>query len=308
MKMNTTIQWFMDGFSRIARPRFAKSLSAAVAAAAFSCSVVPAEAGLITLENYNAVAQFATESTDSPATKGLYSWQVDGVDHLNQQWFWFRVGAAEAERPIDTLTQVQAITLNVDGTPGDDALLVRYRDANQRYEVSVRYTLTGGEASSGVSSLEEVIRVVNLTNAPLDFHLFQYVDFDLNGTDDDDSVVLSGTPVNTALQTDASLEISETVVTPPPSRYEVSEYNSAGGLEERLNDGLPSTLTNTLGPLSNLDATWAFEWDFQVGPGGSYLISKNKSLRGVAVPEPSSLVLLGSLGAAALVLRRRAAR
>jgi hypothetical protein len=308
MKMNTTIQWFMDGFSRIARPSISKSLSAAVAAAAMSWSAVPASAGLITLENYNAVAQFATESTDSPATKGLYSWQVDGVDHLNQQWFWFRVGAAGAERPIDTLTQVQAITLNVDGTPGDDALLVRYRDTNQRFEVSVRYTLTGGEAGSGVSSLEEVIRVVNLTNAPLDFHLFQYVDFDLNGTDDDDSVVLSGTPVNTALQTDGALEISETVVTPPPSRYEVSQYNSAGGLEERLNDGLPSTLNNTLGPLSNLDATWAFEWGFQVGPGGSYLISKNKSLRGVAVPEPSSLVLLGAFGAAAFVFRRRAAR
>jgi hypothetical protein len=292
MKMNISRTFFMDGSLRFAR-RFAF----AIATGASFVAAKPASATLITLENFNSVAQFATESTDAAPNKGLYSWQVDGVEHITQQWFWFRAGTTGPEQPIDSLTPVQSVTLDVDGTPGQDALMLRYRDAAATYEVSVRYTLTGGEANSGVASLEEVIRVVNLTDNPLDFSMFQYVDFDLNGTSDDDTVSLSGTPINTALQLDALTEISETVVTPPPSRYEVSEFGSPGGIEARLADGVATSLNNTLGPVTNADATWAFEWDFRLNPRGSYLISKNKSLRGaVAVPEPSSTMLL-SIGA-----------
>jgi hypothetical protein len=300
MNMNNTINSNCDRAVKGA-PRRALPLVATAVIALASLAAPPARATVITLENFNAVAQFATESTDAPADKGLFSWQVDGVDHINRQWFWYRVGDG-AERPIDALTQIQAVTLDVDGTPGDDALLLRYRNAEQTFDLSVRYTLTGGAANSGSSSLEEVIRVVNLSNAPLDFHLFQYVDFDLGGTPDDDVVLLSGTPVNTALQTDPLSEISETVVTPPPTRFEVNEYHALGGLEERLADDLPTTLANTLGPLSNVDATWAFQWDFRVAPQGSYLISKNKSLRAtVTVPEPASLAL-GAIALAAIVV------
>lgn len=288
MIMKTLLFSRQRGLSSLAR----RVAAAIVAASAASAS--PASATLITLENFNAVAEFATESSDAPATKGLYSWKVDGVEHITQQWFWYRAGTTGGEQPIDTLTPVQAVTLDVDGTPGQDALLLRYRNPGATFEVSVRYTLTGGAMNSGGASLEEVIRVVNLTDNPIDFSMFQYVDFDLNGTAADDTVSLSGTPINTALQVDPFAEISETVVTPPPTRYEVSEFGVPGSLEERLNDGSPTTLANTLGPLTNADATWAFEWDFRLAPRGSYLISKNKSLRGtVAVPEPRSLLLVG---------------
>lgn len=298
--MNNVSNRVAHGAARAARP-----LAAVAAVAAAAWTAAPARATVITLENFNAVAQFATESTDAPADKGLFSWQVDGVDHLNHQWFWYRRGAEAAERPIDTLTQVQAAALDLDGTPGDDALLLRYRDAEETFELSVRYTLTGGAAGSGNSSLEEVIRVVNLSNAAIDFHLFQYVDFDLGDTNADDHVVLSGTPINTALQTDAHSEVSETVVTPPPSRFEVGEYNAPGGLEERLADDQPTMLANTIGPLGGTDATWAFQWDFAIAPHGSFLISKNKSLRAtVAVPEPSAIVL-AALAVAAVFVRRR---
>ena len=288
MIMKTLLLSRQPGLSSLAR-RLAATIVAASAA-----SASPASATLVTLENFNAVAEFATESNDAPATKGLYSWKVDGVEHISQQWFWYRAGETGGERPIDSLTPMQAVTLDVDGTPGQDALLLRYRDAAATFEVSVRYTLTGGATNSGGASLEEVLRVVNLTENPFDFTIFQYVDFDLNGTADDDAVSLSGTPINTALQVDPFAEISETVVTPPPTRYEIGEFGIAGSLKERLNDGLPTTLSGALGPLTNADATWAFEWDFQLAPRGSYLISKNKSLRGtVAVPEPKPLLLVG---------------
>ncbi len=301
MKMNTTTQAIDNCVSRLARP-----LAVAAAVGLTYLAASPASATVITLENFNTVAQFATESGDAPADKGLFSWQVDGVNHINQQWFWYRVGAAAGERPIDTLTQLQAVALDFDGTAGDDALLLRYRDAAETFELSVRYTLTGGATGSGNASLEEVIRVVNLTDQTIDFHFFQYVDFDLGGTESDDTVVLSGTPINTALQTDPRAEVSETVVTPPPTRFEVNEHQAAGGLEDRLADDQPTTLDNTLGPLGNLDATWAFQWDFPVAPRGSYLISKNKSLRAtVAVPEANSIALAFMAGTALFIRRRR---
>ncbi|MEX2186729.1 MAG: PEP-CTERM sorting domain-containing protein [Pirellulales bacterium] len=286
--------------------RLARPLAASAVVGLATLAATPAAATVITLENFNAVAQFATESGDAPADKGLFSWQVDGVDHMNQQWFWYRVGTTGAERSIDTLAQVQAVALDLDGTAGNDALLLRYRNAEETFELSVRYTLTGGATNSGNSSLEEVIRVVNLTGQSIDFHFFQYVDFDLGDTADDDAVVLSGTPVNTALQTDSHSEISETVVTPPPARFEVNEYHAVGGLEEKLGDDQPTTLDNSFGPLTNLDATWAFQWDFHVAPHGSYLISKNKSLRAIAVvPEPGSFALCSIAGVALLVRRHR---
>jgi hypothetical protein len=113
----------------------------------------------------------------------------------------------------------------------------------------------------------------------------------------------SGGLFNYATQGDGSLLspfFSETVLTPGANHGEIAFYPS---IISRLGNGSPDTLLDIAGPLGPGDITWAFQWDFEIAPGGSELISKVKYL---TVPEPSSLALV-SLGLAALLARRRRA-
>ena len=95
----------------------------------------------------------------------------------------------------------------------------------------------------------------------------------------------------TVAQRDDVTVLSETVVTPAPSHYELA---TTFATLISLNDLLATTLSDLplLGvPLGPTDATWAFQWDFSIGSGGSAIISKDKSIR--RVPEPGTLILFG---------------
>lgn len=257
-----------------------------------------APAAIITLEDQNATATFDT-STDA----GLFEWVVDGVDHMHKQWFWFRVGNGGGEAPISSLDHDDTIGVDLkvsDGNlnPGNDRLVARYRDPGDDFFVVVDFVLGGGSDGSGRADLTEVISIFNTSNQTLNFHFFEYVDFDLNETIGDDTIViLNG---NTARQTDPVVTVSETVVTPQPSRFEAAVFDST---LLSLNDGNPTTLNNQAGPLADVDATWAFQWDMSIPAGGSFLISKDKLL--IAIPEPATIGLLGLAGGLILARRRR---
>jgi uncharacterized protein with beta-barrel porin domain len=94
--------------------------------------------------------------------------------------------------------------------------------------------------------------------------------------------------------------IVETVVTPNANH---GETDTVPNTLNRLNDALATTLDDTKTTASG-NIAWALEWDKDIAAGGSLLISKDKHLEIVVVPEPSSLALL-SLGAVALAVRRR---
>lgn len=252
------------------------------------------------LQNRNSTAEFRTEAAD-PGTKGLHNWTVDGIDQIFEQWFWYRVGDAGPEASLDTLLQTEFSQLNLDSEAGNDFLLAAYTDPNQTFSIQARYMLTGGTTGSLDSDIVEVIRIQNLsTTDPLNFHFFQYVDFDLGGTANDDTVSVSGVPGNTVRQSDSLLQLSETVVTPPPSRFAVS--NAAASLRALLSDGLPTSLSGATGPVTG-DAAWAFQWDFILAPGDSYLISKDKNLH--PVPEPATVWTSIAAACALLLAARR---
>jgi hypothetical protein len=295
---------------------FTPSLRCAVLAlATLAMSASSSRAEVITLENHNSVAIFHTEASDGGRI-GLNAWIVDDVNHLHQQWFWHRVGSHTREWAIDgtgPLVHVNSNALDLDGDLDDDFLIAEYNDSEtvitpERYNVQFRYLLTGGTADSNTSDIVEVIRIRNTGTQPLEFHLFQYVDFDLNDDPDNDRVVLSGTPINTATQSDPINIIGETVVTPPPQRYEVDFFDET---LTNLEDGDIDNLANTAGPLAGDDVTWAFQWDFagilRIPAGGVALISKDKNIRpgeGGIIPEPSTYVL-ACLGVAGLLWSRR---
>jgi hypothetical protein len=257
-------------------------------AIAASSGVESVRADIVTLEDMN-----SSVTIDTGSSAGMSSWNVDGVDHLFQQWFWYRADNMTRERSIDTLTQL-SVTTN-DRNPlfdtRDDAVTVAYGDGATLGEsglvIQVKFSLTGATTNSGISDMAEEIAIFNFSNQAMDLSFIQYSDYDLNGTAGGDTVYRTND--NAFRQRDEEgVEFSETVVTPIPDHYEAAYYSD---LVSRLEDEDLTTLDGTTGPLTG-DATWAFQWDLRIGAGNSFLISKDKSIQ---VPAPGAAVL-ASLG------------
>jgi hypothetical protein len=262
-------------------------LGIGLSALAFESSMLPVGAQIVTLADNNSIAQI-----DTGSSAGMFNWTVNGVNQLAQQWFWYRVGSAGPETPINTIS-APSIT-----TPNARTLYTRYNNGSLGVEVD--YVLTGFSISSGQSHITETISLTNSSASSLALHFYQYSDFDLNGQTGGDTITLgknlSGL-FNEALQTKGNVSMHETTVTPGANHGEAALFNST---LVKLNNGSPDDLSDVAGPLTG-DATWALQWDFVLAPGSSFAISKEKIL---TVPEPTVLTLI-SVGLVGLVLRRR---
>lgn len=255
-------------------------------------SVRPAEAVEVPLTI--TIADRNSAATIEPETgRGMIDWNVEGLRHMQQQWFWYRVGTTGPEANISTLPLTKWVLSDTDESGAQETLFLRYAAANFKIELTL--LISGGTPGDGVSDITEAIKIVNLGAQPLDFHFFQYCNLDLMGTVLDDSVaIING---NTATQTDGPATVSETVEAPTASHHEAGIYPAT---LLSLNDDKPTTLSGD-GPITGpKDLTWAFQWDFTLAPGGTYLISKDKHV----VPEPATMGLL-ALGGLALLRRRK---
>jgi len=252
---------------------------------ALALFVVPrASATTYTLTDLN-----STLAVDDGSSFGAYNWTIDGADILYQQWFWYRVGSTSGEHSVDSLTLSSA------NMTDPRSLDLTYSGSG--FQVEVSYQLHGGTAGSRTSDVAEVIHITNTGSSPLDFHFFQYSDFDI-GYDRIDQVTIDPTRqvVDQAPVIGGPGILTETVLTPRPNRAEANYY--ANTLAS-LMDGSPTNLNNVLtaGPG---DVTWAFQWDKVIAPHGSFLISKDKNAQ--PVPEPATIALLG--GVLVLLARR----
>jgi hypothetical protein len=274
------------------KPTVCRWLVVGCALAVFS----PAGQAQIVVLNHNN----SSASIDTGSSAGMFNWTVDGQNTLAQQWFWFRVGL-NAEAPINALS-APVIT-----TPDVRTLYTSYD--NGSYGVRVDYLLTGFSTLSGNSDIAETITIINHTATPLDFHFFQYSDFDLGGPAGDQvALSVNSNPLspsfglyNTATQVDPFAGLTETVITPGANHGEVANWNTTLG---KLNNGVADNLNDATGPFGPGDVTWAFQWDLLVPAGGSLGISKDKALHVNLIPEPTTLTLL-AVGAAVLVIRRK---
>ncbi len=217
---------------------------------------------------------------DDQSQAGAYNWTIDGVDILWQQWFWYRVGNVGGQTSLDALPVVAN-----QGTP--ESLDLTY--TGNGFTVAIEYDLTGGLPGTLTSDIAETITIHNTGTTSLDFHFFQYSDFDLNQVNRADVVTINPT-LRFVDQVPFGMTgpmLTETIVTPRPSH---AEANFFANTLNALNSGNPLTLNDNLiaGPG---DVTWAFQWDKTIGAGGSFIISKDKNV--APVPEPAPLALLG---------------
>lgn len=228
---------------------------------------------------------------DQNSQAGAYNWVVDGTDMLYQQWFWYRIGSTGPEHSIDTISAPVVNQL--------DPATVRIGYAGGGVAIDLLYSLFGGAAGSTQSDLGEQIRIRNTGTNAISFHFFQYSDFDLCDIGGDTVNVESGSRV---VQADGTCSLTETVVLPAANLWEANVYSST---LTSLNNATATTLNgnSVFGPG---DATWAYQWDLNLGAGDSFLISKNKSIQ--PIPEPGTLTLIGiGAGLAGLARRRRKA-
>jgi hypothetical protein len=254
-------------------------------------SMAAVSGGAVTiLEDRNALLR-----VDDGTVAGADRWEVDGMNHLFQQWFWFRTAADSREFSLDTLPAVRFVQdTNGFVDPRPDTVAILY--TGNGFTIQPTFTLRGGQAGSGVSDISETIVITNTGQSTLNISFYQYSDFDLGGTVADADVRFFGAGNNTASQTDIGVTISETILTPQPDLVEANFFSTT---RDALEDAVITNLNNDPGPLGPGDLTWAVQWDLTIAPGASVQIVKDKSI----VPTPGAAALLAVAGA--LGLRRR---
>jgi hypothetical protein len=238
----------------------------------------------VLLSSGNSTASFDLSSTGV----GMNGWTVNGVNQLNEQSFWYELGSSGPVQRINSLSLSSY-------TPGSNQLEAVYSGSG--LEIDVNWTLIGAASGHQQSDVSELIDITNTTSATvLDFHFWQYANLDLLGSSQNTSVSITGG--NTAWQYNGSLAVSETADVPSPSYYEADLQPTVLG---EVQAGLLSDNSSQ----TNGDLAWAFQWDQQLSPGDSLIISKDMHLS--SVPEPGTLVLLGvgAIGLLAWAWRRR---
>lgn len=219
---------------------------------------------------------------------GLDSWFTDGTNNLFNQDYLFRLGNTGAEAVVGstgpgTITTISANIVNVAHTMAG------------LFRVDITYTLIGGAAGSGTSDIGEVVRIQNLTNGVLDFHLFEYDDFDILGTFGGDRA-----GYNSGIISQWEGPVTSMVGTVPlANAYQI---DTQANLVNSMFDGATTNFNNTTTANQPNDLAFGFQWDRTINAGGTFVMSKNKRIE--TVPEPATLAALG-LGLAAIARRRR---
>jgi hypothetical protein len=262
---------------------------------AVSAILVLPSAGLATIVSLTDLNSTAQVNVDSPA--GMNFWSVDGQNQLNQQWFWYRTDDGVA-KPINTISSATHTLY------GDNTLDVTYE--NQTFILDIIYSLTGGTAGSGKADITETLTVNNKTGSELNFHLYQYSDFNLLNVPGGDSVVLNGNTTDGydfAYQWKGLTQIAEVINLPPANEAEAGTTDETPNTLYKLNNYADLMLngSDSAGPG---DVTWALQWDTTIDANDTFDVFKDKKLSIVPIPEPSAWVFV-ALGLGAWKLARR---
>lgn len=223
---------------------------------------------------------------------GITGWIVELRNQMPENSYWYRIGQTGVASPLSAL--------DVSETHSATVATVAYTCAD--FEIDITYSLTGGDIGCGTSDLYQSVKVINKRQSSLDFNLFEYVNFDLNGT----------APLETAAHTDSShidqnegatwaqLGVMGTKTT--PSHWEIG---NAGTLRDKISAASDVVLSDSQSPYTG-DTGFAAQWFRTLDKGGSFMFGQDLLVGDVNVPEPSSMMaLIGALGLFPALRRRR---
>jgi hypothetical protein len=269
-------------------------------AALLGISAANSNAATVLMNNNSSIAI----SPNNPTGPG--DWDVDGVNQLGEEWFWFRIGSAVGQSNIASLPA----SLSVYDTTGDgenDTAESVY-GSTTGLQITVIDSLVGGQTGSKTSDLGETVEISNNTSSPEAYHFFEYTNFNLDDLMSGQTVTITGG--NTATVVGNGFE-AQTVVSPKPSEFEASDAAASPDLLSYISSTVASTTLNNVASAPSGDSEWGFEWDGTLGAHSSYVISIDKEIQSTtvnaAVPEPTgdAIALLGFGGLFMIRPRRR---
>lgn len=264
----------------------------------FAGTVVHSGAQIYTLTSQNSTLQINLAG-------GLSQWTIDGVNQLNQQWFYYSVGSGPVYS-IDTIAPWSVPTISGGTSP---TLTETY--ANSIISVKTKYTLQGQMSGTGKATLGDSITINNPTATAQTYHFYQYSDFDLGGVSGSQYVQFNPNGASTAYQVVqtglAGVTLTGTV-TALSGGTSIAPEEQAGiydGTQFGLGNGNSAPLLNNTLPAGPGNVVYAYQWDVTLAasgnPGSSLTISEIQAV----VPEPSSIALVASGMLVFVLLYRR---
>jgi hypothetical protein len=171
-------------------------------------------------------------------------------DHMFQNWWWYRTDSDTREFALSNLTAFDQ--------PQANTVSLTYAEGGLTYEIT--YTLSDSGDNQAVVVAQ--LTIANTTSTPITLNLFNYSDFDMDGSSGGDRAELVRPDYMRVYETNtAHIVAAET-----PFAWQIGAFPSVRNL---LTDTDIDDLNNSGSPFGPGDFTGAFQWQFTLRDGES---------------------------------------
>ena len=171
-------------------------------------------------------------------------------DHMFQNWWWYRTDSDTREFALSNLTAFDQ--------PQANTVSLTYAEGGLTYEIT--YTLSDSGDNQAVVVAQ--LTIANTTSTPITLNLFNYSDFDMDGSIGGDRAELVRPDYMRVYETNtAHIVAAET-----PFAWQISAFS---GVRDLLTDTDINDLNNSGSPFGPGDFTGAFQWRFTLQGGES---------------------------------------